>query len=238
MARCSATAPRSSTPPSRRRPSTRKSPSRPTVGSTIPEGTSLFDVGEPEPEPEAPPVEEGALAPVTKPAEPARDTVGSTIPEGQSLFDIGEPEPDAPDQPEPPPVEPVETKPAEQSSWNVGDDIPEGQSLFDVGRVDPVAAQPAATAAASDDPETILDADDEPRARARARGDPSPHPAAPPHRREHQRRGVALRLVTRTDAVRRRNHVRWGHKSGFPRSTGEIPTPVPSDTVADLDKHP
>ena len=54
VARCSATAPRSSTLPSRRRPSTRKEPhARPTPSAphTIPEGTSLFDVGEPEPEP-------------------------------------------------------------------------------------------------------------------------------------------------------------------------------------------
>ena len=141
---CSATAPPSSTRPVEEETKHKEEPEAAGVGSTIPEGTSLFDVGEPEPEPEE-----------KKQAEPTpSDTVGATIPEGQSLFDIGEPEPT--------PVEPVETKPEAQSSWNVGDDIPEGQSLFDVGRPDPVALSEAATAAASDDPETILDADDAP----------------------------------------------------------------------------
>ena len=54
----------------------------------IPAGTSLFDVGDPEPEPAAKP----APAPAEKAAvEPA---LGSEIPEGQSLFDVGEPEPE------------------------------------------------------------------------------------------------------------------------------------------------
>ena len=71
------------------------------------------------------------------------------------------------------------------AGWSVGDDIPEGQSLFDVGRPDPVELSRQATAAASDDPETILDADDEPDGRARAtepepEEKPKPRPPARP----------------------------------------------------------
>ncbi len=108
----------------------------------IPAGTSLFDVADPAPEPEPAPAAEPAL--------------GSEIPEGQSLFDLGAPEPEPAAAPAP-----VETPAGEAADWEIGDDIPEGQSLFDVNRPDPVELSKQATAA-SDDPETILDADDEP----------------------------------------------------------------------------
>ena len=135
----------------------------------IPAGTSLFDVGDPEPEPAA----KRAPAPAEKAAvEPA---LGSEIPEGQSLFDVGEPEP----EPAPAPA-PVETPADEKSDWEVGDDIPEGQSLFDVNRPDPVELSKQATAAASDDPETILDADDEPEPVAVPEEDPEPEEKAKP----------------------------------------------------------
>jgi Fe-S oxidoreductase len=128
--------------------------------SLIPEGTSLFDVGDFEAEPAedaaAPLVEDGAPAPpvAQPPGQASAPALGATIPEGQSLFDVGEPEPES--------VEPVAAPPARQPDWNVGDDIPEGQSLFDVGRPDPVELSNDTTAAASEDLETILDADDEP----------------------------------------------------------------------------
>jgi hypothetical protein len=70
----------------------------PALGSQIPEGTSLFDLGEPE----------AARAPTTAPAAEATDwEVGHDIPEGQSLFDVDRPDPetilDADDEPEPQP---------------------------------------------------------------------------------------------------------------------------------------
>ncbi len=104
------------------------------VGSTIPEGTSLFDVGDAEPEPAK--VEP---TPRPKPEQTSEPALGSEIPEGTSLFDLGDPEP-AP--------APAAAPAGEATDWEVGHDIPEGQSLFDVNR--------------PDDPETILDADDEP----------------------------------------------------------------------------
>ena len=128
-----------------------------TDGSTglIPEGTSLFDVGDAGPEAKAQPAPTPVEAVETK-ADKPEPALGSTIPEGESLFDIGEPEA----EPEP---APVETTSDQAPGWKVGDDIPEGQSLFDVGgRPDPVEISRLATAAASGDPQTILDADDEP----------------------------------------------------------------------------
>ena len=98
------------------------------------------------------------------------------------------------------------------SSWNVGDDIPEGQSLFNVGRPDPVALSGAAIAAASDDPETILDADDEPEPEP-TRAGPSGAPLAPT---PTSTRRVSLRLVTRTATARSAldDHAsRWGQPS-------------------------
>ncbi len=129
------------------------------VGSTIPEGTSLFDVGDEEPEPAkvAPPPEQSS----EQSSEPA---LGSEIPEGTSLFDLGEPEPG------PAPAAPA----APAADWEVGDDIPEGQSLFDVNRPDPVELSRQATPAASEDPETILDADDEPEAEPAQKPKPAP----------------------------------------------------------------
>jgi hypothetical protein len=129
-----------------------------TVGETIPDGTSLFDVGEPEPE----------MEPSPEPSESPADTpgwrVGEEIPQGTSLFDVGEPEPAAP-----PADEVAGTKPAEDTrSWQVGDDIPEGQSLFDVGdRPDPAAISELATQAATDgddpdpDPENVVEPEHE-----------------------------------------------------------------------------
>jgi hypothetical protein len=103
------------------------------VGSTTPEGTSLFDVGDAEPEPA-----KVAPTPKPRPEQTSEPALGSEIPEGTSLFDLGDPEP-AP--------APVAAPAGEAPGWEVGHDIPEGQSLFDVNRPDP---------------ETILDADDEP----------------------------------------------------------------------------
>ena len=106
------------------------------VGSTIPEGTSLFDVGDAEPEPA-----QVAPTPTPKPEQTSEPALGSEIPEGTSLFDLGDPEPA-------PAPAPVAAPAGEATDWEVGHDIPEGQSLFDVNP--------------PDDPETILDADDEP----------------------------------------------------------------------------
>ena len=106
--------------------------SEPALGSEIPEGTSLFDLGDPEPAPVA--------APVAAPAGEATDwEVGHDIPEGQSLFDVGpadDPETilDADDdEPEPEPVEqPKPTSSGETNTPRTDADINEGGSLFDL----------------------------------------------------------------------------------------------------------
>jgi Cysteine-rich domain len=132
------------------------------VGSTIPEGTSLFDVGVAEPEP---PQVEPAPDQTSEPA------LGSEIPEGTSLFDLGDPEAGP---------APVAAPAVEATDWEVGHDIPEGQSLFDVDRPDPAELSRQATAAASDDPETILDADDEPEGEPEPEAKPKPAPSGEP----------------------------------------------------------
>ncbi len=96
----------------------------------VPEGTSLFDVGEPEPE---------------QPVEPSTAAgpgwqVGDEIPEGQSLFDIGgdaaTPEPAGPAEPSTPadPRAEAEDVPSADAKRDVtiGEEIPEGKSLFDL----------------------------------------------------------------------------------------------------------
>jgi hypothetical protein len=97
-----------------------------------------------------------------KPGQKSGPALGSQIPEGTSLFDLGDPAP-GPAPVAAPVVAPVGARAAGATDWEVGDDIPEGQSLFDVNRPDPVELSRQATSAPSDDPETILDADDEPQ---------------------------------------------------------------------------
>jgi Fe-S oxidoreductase len=137
-------------------------------GSLFGDGASLFDTPveeakafQPEPEPaevEPKPDRTSGQVSEQKSEQKSGPALGSQIPEGTSLFDLGDPEPG------PAPVAaPVVSPAAGATDWEVGDDIPEGQSLFDVNRPDPVELSRQATAAPSDDPETILDADDEPQ---------------------------------------------------------------------------
>jgi Fe-S oxidoreductase len=141
-------------------------------GSLFGDGASLFDTPveeakafQPEPEPaEVEPKPDRTSGQVSGQAseqtsgQKSGPALGSQIPEGTSLFDLGDPEPG------PAPVAaPVVSPAAGATDWEVGDDIPEGQSLFDVNRPDPVELSRQATSAPSDDPETILDADDEPQ---------------------------------------------------------------------------
>ncbi len=112
------------------------------VGSTIPEGTSLFDLGDAEPEP-------AQAAP--EPEQSTEPALGSEIPEGTSLFDVGDAGPAA---------VAATVRAGGAADWEVGHDIPEGQSLFDVS--------------GPDDPETILDADDEPEPEQEPEEQPRP----------------------------------------------------------------
>jgi hypothetical protein len=163
------------------------------LGTTIPEGQSLFDVGEPEPAsppPFEPPLEsppepdaerEGPGAPTRAPASAPGWQVGDDIPEGQSLFDVGEPAP-APAPVAPATAPDLDDQPAAAvgdggQDWEVGDDIPEGQSLFDVGRVDPVALSESATAAASDEPAPEAEAEVEVEVEVEVEAASEPEPA-------------------------------------------------------------
>jgi hypothetical protein len=144
-----------------------------TVGETIPEGTSLFDVGEPEPEPEPEPELEPEPEKPRSPAEAPGWQVGDEIPAGQSLFDVGESGPEHP--PAPTASAPVATQADAAPAWQVGDDIPEGQSLFDVGdRPGPVAISELATRAAPDaeDEETADEPEEDPKPTASATNTP------------------------------------------------------------------
>ncbi len=139
------------------------------VGTEIPAGTSLFDIGDSSPEP---PAESAPAQPAATTGPTTGPTTGSTtgsadwqvgddIPEGQSLFDVGHGAPAGSATPAAAPA--AAATPAVEDAtpdWRVGDDIPEGQSLFEVGQ-------------GGQDPETILDADDEPEP------DEAPEPVAP-----------------------------------------------------------
>ena len=141
-------------------------------GSLFGDGASLFDTPveeakafQPEPEPaevEPKPDRTSEQKSEQKSGQKSGPALGSQIPEGTSLFDLGDPEP-GPAPVAAPVAAPVGARTAGATDWEVGDDIPEGQSLFDVNRPDPVELSRQATAAPSDDPETILDADDEPQ---------------------------------------------------------------------------
>ena len=126
-------------------------------GSLFDEGTSLFDT----PAPAAESTATTEAAPEPEPAAPPQAGVGvapaaTSIPEGGSLFDLAAPEP-APAVEQAPAPAPVaekapEAAPAETARPGVATYLPDHVSLFDLG--DP--------APADEDPETILDADDEP----------------------------------------------------------------------------
>ena len=131
-------------------------PAEPADGSLFDDASSLFDT--PAPAEEA------------KAEEPQAS--GSLFDEGTSLFDTPAATEQKPSEPEP-------AKPG--LSGRLPDDV----SLFDVGdptpsaAPDPVALSQAATAAASDDPDTILDADDEPEAEPSPARCPTPPPSRP-----------------------------------------------------------
>jgi hypothetical protein len=105
---------------------------QPALGSEIPAGTSLFDLGEAEPEPAVTPEPTGEAA-----GQATDWEVGDDIPEGQSLFDVNRPDPvtilDADDEPEPEPEEkPKPARSGETNTPRTDADINQSGSLFEL----------------------------------------------------------------------------------------------------------
>ena len=174
-----------------------------TGGSLFGDGASLFDT----------PVEEETK----HQEEPEAAAVGSTIPEGTSLFDVG--------------ASPEPRSSRQASAARHRRPTHAGRACRDHARSTSRPGTSATTSPRASHSSTSAEPDPvelsrspprrrptTPRRSSTPTTSPSPRTAPsrtrqhPAHRREHQRRGVALRLVTRTDAVPRRNHVRWRHK--------------------------
>ena len=142
-------------------------------------GASLFDVPAPAPEPASKP-EPGPVAEPEAPTAPA----GGKIDESTSLFDLGaapaagsatEPTPAPAPTPEAQAV--PESRAVPEAKPGLAGKLPDDVGLFDVGDPAPSEtprAAPTATPAASDDPDTILDVDDEPAPEPQAEEKPKP----------------------------------------------------------------